>query len=57
MAQVSLREVMEHINEDKRKMDGQIKLFDIYEDIMNCPVNITLCILVYGCIWFCYENF
>ncbi|XP_069689583.1 protein ECT2 isoform X2 [Periplaneta americana] len=34
----SIREVMTHINEDKRKTEGQLVMFDIFNDIDNCPV-------------------
>lgn len=34
-----LREVMSHINEDKRKTEGQLQMFDIYNDIDQCPVR------------------
>lgn len=39
-ALAKLREVMTHINEDKRKTEGQRVLFDIFNDIDNCPVSI-----------------
>lgn len=35
----SIREVMTHINEDKRKTEGQLVMFDIFNDIDNCPVS------------------
>jgi hypothetical protein len=35
----SIREVMTHINEDKRKTEGQLVMFDIFNDIENCPVS------------------
>lgn len=35
----SVREVMTHINEDKRKTEGQLVMFDIFNDIDNCPVS------------------
>lgn len=38
-ALAALREVMTHINEDKRKTEGQRVLFDIFNDIDNCPVS------------------
>lgn len=28
-----------HINEDKRKTEGQVAMFDIVNDIENCPVS------------------
>ncbi|KAJ9588187.1 hypothetical protein L9F63_018451, partial [Diploptera punctata] len=33
----SIREVMTHINEDKRKTEGQLVMFDIFNEIDNCP--------------------
>lgn len=42
LALASIREVMTHINEDKRKTEGQVVLFDIFNDIDNCPVSILL---------------
>ena len=36
---VSIQDVMAHINEDKRKTEGQVALFDIFNDIENCPVS------------------
>jgi len=30
---------MTHINEDKRKTEGQLVMFDIFNDIDNCPVS------------------
>jgi hypothetical protein len=38
----SVREVMTHINEDKRKTEGQLVMFDIFNDIDNCPVSLLL---------------
>lgn len=40
-ALAGLREVMSHINEDKRKTEGQLQMFDIYNDIDQCPVTIS----------------
>lgn len=39
-ALAALREIMTHINEDKRKAEGQVTLFNIFNDIDNCPVSI-----------------
>lgn len=33
---------MTHINEDKRKAEGQVTLFNIFNDIDNCPVSMCL---------------
>ncbi|RWS12216.1 Protein ECT2-like protein [Dinothrombium tinctorium] len=35
-----LKEVLMHINEDKRKTEGQIAMFDILNDIEDCPAHI-----------------
>lgn len=37
----AIKKVMEHINEDKRKTEGRVALFDIFNDIENCPVDIV----------------
>lgn len=39
-ALTSLREVMTYINEDKRKTDGQKQMFNIFNDIENCPPHL-----------------
>ncbi|XP_045471396.1 protein ECT2 isoform X2 [Harmonia axyridis] len=36
-AQEELKEIMTHINEDKRKTEGQVTLFNIFNEIDNCP--------------------
>ncbi|XP_061681530.1 protein ECT2 isoform X2 [Syngnathoides biaculeatus] len=36
----SLKEVMTHINEDKRKTDGQKQIFDVVYDVDGCPANL-----------------
>ncbi|KAF8767592.1 Protein ECT2 like protein [Argiope bruennichi] len=36
----SLKDVLLHINEDKRKTEGQVEMFDIVNDIENCPANL-----------------
>jgi len=38
----SIKGVMTHINEDKRKTEGQIVMFNIFNDIDNCPVSLLL---------------
>ncbi|XP_017768684.1 PREDICTED: protein ECT2 isoform X4 [Nicrophorus vespilloides] len=40
-ALASIREVMTHINEDKRKTEGQRVMFDIFNDIDNCPPDLV----------------
>lgn len=35
----AIKEVMTYINEDKRKMEGRLALFDIFNDIEGCPVS------------------
>ncbi|XP_014245767.1 protein ECT2 isoform X2 [Cimex lectularius] len=37
----SIREVMTHINEDKRKTEGQMVMFDIFNEIDNCPPHLV----------------
>ncbi|XP_065214555.1 protein ECT2 isoform X12 [Planococcus citri] len=37
----SLQDVMAHINEDKRKTEGQVALFDIFNEIENCPAYLV----------------
>lgn len=36
----TLKTVMTHINEYKRKTDSQVQMFEIIQDIDNCPANI-----------------
>ncbi|XP_077440466.1 protein ECT2 isoform X2 [Vanacampus margaritifer] len=36
----SLKEVMTHINEDKRKTDGQKQIFDVVYEVGGCPANL-----------------
>ncbi|XP_050425921.1 protein ECT2-like isoform X2 [Adelges cooleyi] len=40
LALLSITEVMTHINEDKRRAEGQIVLFDIFNEIDNCPAHL-----------------
>lgn len=35
-----IQKVMTYINEDKRRTEGQVVLFDIFNDIEKCPVSI-----------------
>uniref|UniRef100_A0A672SQ57 Epithelial cell transforming 2 n=1 Tax=Sinocyclocheilus grahami TaxID=75366 RepID=A0A672SQ57_SINGR len=35
----SLKEVMTHINEDKRKTEGQKQIFDVVYEVDGCPVS------------------
>ncbi|XP_015113706.1 protein ECT2 isoform X2 [Diachasma alloeum] len=37
----SIKEVMTHINEDKRKTEGQLVMFDIFNEIDNCPPHLV----------------
>ncbi|XP_063973699.1 protein ECT2 isoform X3 [Diachasmimorpha longicaudata] len=37
----SVKEVMTHINEDKRKTEGQLVMFDIFNEIDNCPPHLV----------------
>lgn len=34
--------VYRHINEDKRKTENQVVMFDIMNEIDNCPVSISV---------------
>lgn len=52
-ALASIREVMTHINEDKRRTEGQVVLFDIFNDIDNCPVSIESKFIYY---FYCESN-
>lgn len=46
----SIKEVMTYINEDKRKTEAQMVMFDIFNDIDNCPVSYSIFIIwVIGC--------
>jgi len=38
-ALAEVRRVMTLINEDKRKTEGQVALFEIFNEIENCPVS------------------
>ena len=33
-------QVMTHLNEEKRRTEGQIHIFDIYQEIENCPASV-----------------
>lgn len=37
----AIKEVMTYINEDKRKTEGRLALFDIFNDIDNCPPDLV----------------
>ncbi|XP_055380892.1 protein ECT2 [Condylostylus longicornis] len=37
----AIKEVMAHINEDKRKTEGQLAIFDIFNDIEQCPAHLV----------------
>jgi hypothetical protein len=32
---------MTHLNEEKRRTEGQIHIFDIYSEIENCPASVV----------------
>ncbi|XP_006890406.1 PREDICTED: protein ECT2 isoform X2 [Elephantulus edwardii] len=36
----SLKEVMTHINEDKRKTDARKQIFDVFYEVDGCPANL-----------------
>ncbi|XP_077293738.1 epithelial cell transforming 2 pebble isoform X3 [Arctopsyche grandis] len=40
-ALIGIKEVMAHVNEDKRKTEGQLQMFDIYNEIDNCPPHLV----------------
>ena len=33
-----------HINEDKRKTEGQVQMFEILRDVDGCPVRMSACL-------------
>ncbi|BES95841.1 RhoGEF [Nesidiocoris tenuis] len=37
----AIGEVMTHINEDKRKTEGQMVMFDIFNEIVSCPAHLV----------------
>lgn len=37
----AIKDVMKYINEDKRKTEGRVALFDIFNDIDNCPADLV----------------
>lgn len=37
----SIKEVMKYINEDKRKTEGQKQMFEIFNEIENCPPHLV----------------
>ncbi|XP_061049408.1 protein ECT2 isoform X2 [Eubalaena glacialis] len=41
----SLKEVMTHINEDKRKTEAQKQIFDVVYEVDGCPVGIHFCLV------------
>merc|ERR1712079_614212 len=40
-ALAKIKEVMTHLNEEKRRTEGQIHIFDIYSEIENCPASVV----------------
>ena len=40
-ALAKIKEVMTHLNEEKRRTEGQIHIFDVYSEIENCPASIV----------------
>jgi len=40
-ALASVKEVLRNINEDKRKTEGQVHIFEIFSDIENCPPHLV----------------
>lgn len=37
----AIKEVMKYINEDKRKTEGQTQMFNIFNEIENCPAHLV----------------
>ncbi|XP_031623915.1 protein ECT2-like [Contarinia nasturtii] len=37
----AIKDVMKYINEDKRKTEGRVALFDIFNEIDNCPADLV----------------
>ena len=40
-AMTKIKKVVNHINEDKRKTEGQVQIFEIFSDIENCPPDLV----------------
>jgi len=40
-AMARVKDVMTHLNEEKRRTEGQITIFDIYSEIENCPASVV----------------
>ena len=40
-ALAKIKEVMTHLNEEKRRTEGQIHIFDVYSEIENCPASVV----------------
>ena len=38
-----IRTTVSHINEDKRKTEGQMQMFEVLRDIDGCPVSDSHC--------------
>ena len=36
-----MKEVLTNINEDKRRTEGQVHIFEIFSDIENCPPHLV----------------
>ena len=41
LALAKIKEVMTHLNEEKRRTEGQIHIFDVYSEIENCPASVV----------------
>lgn len=46
-ALAAVKEVMTHINEDKRRTEAQVAMLDLFNDIENCPVNKFLILVIF----------
>ena len=40
--------VCSHINEDRRKTEGQMQMFEVLRDVEGCPVRLCYCIIIQG---------
>ena len=46
-----------HINEYKRKTDSQVQMFEIIQDIDNCPVSTRVVLICCCAKFFCGQAF
>ncbi|XP_023320077.1 protein ECT2 isoform X4 [Eurytemora carolleeae] len=50
-----VKNVMTHLNEEKRRTEGQIHIFDIYSEIDNCPASVVSSHRSFVCRAECFE--